>query len=50
MKWRWKANVEGRVLCFIFSGVLMVDVTLNLPKIRNSMLCRIGIVLVLVDI
>lgn len=50
MKWGWKSDVEGCVLYFIFSGVLMVDVTLNLPKIRNSMLCRIGIVLVLIDI
>lgn len=49
MKWGWKADVEGCVLYFIFSGVLMDDITLNLPKIRSSMLFMTGIVLVLID-
>lgn len=38
-----------RVVCFGFAGVVVDHVTLNLPKIRSSMLGKTCIALVLID-
>lgn len=37
---------RAAVFYFGFSGVLVGDITLNLPKIRSSMSCTIDIVLI----
>lgn len=47
IKWGLKAVMyRAAVFYFSFSGVLVGDITLNLPKIRSSVSCTIDIVLI----